>query len=95
VRQALEPIDPAPPAVDRYLTPAALYALTLGQAPPAAGASAPTVARAPWPSLRFWDLRHVRFEVRGRSGSPTVFTFRRRALFTWRLTHIRLPDAVK
>lgn len=95
VRQALEPIDPAPPAIDRYLTPAALYALTLGHPPPAPGAPAPTLERPPWPALRFWDPSHVRFAVQGPSSSPTVFTFRRRGLFTWRLTHIRLPEPVK
>jgi hypothetical protein len=92
VRHALEPIDPAPPAIDRYLTPAGLHALSLGQAPPRAGARAPVAGRAPFPVLRFWGVRRVRFAVTAPPRGPTVFTFARRGLFTWRLVHIKLPE---
>ena len=85
MRRALEPLRPAPPAVDSYLTPAGLYALTRGERPGAAGAASAS------PQLRYWDPNRVRFAAQGRSGSTVVFTFQRRGPFIWKLVQILPP----
>lgn len=92
LRQAIEPFRPAPPSLDRHLSPDGLYRLTLGQDP---DAPSDLAAGAPWPGLRYWDLGRARFSVRPKGGTrgPTLFTFERRGLFAWTLVQIRLPDA--
>jgi hypothetical protein len=104
MRRALEPLAPPEPRVDRYLTPAGLYALTLGYAPDRAPPVKPPpektwdrlveAAAEPIPSLLYWGPNRVRLQVsrrEGATGRPTVFTFERRGLFTWKLVHIGLP----
>ncbi len=103
MRRAIEPIAPPEPKVDRYLTVAGLWALTRGYAPGAApaGPARPETTtgkvkatiQGPYPTIVYWDPNRVRVGMK-RPGDPrrvTVFTFQRRALFTWKLVHIRLP----
>ena len=103
MRRAIEPIAPPEPKVDRYLTIAGLSALTRGYAPGTApagparpqtlGGKLKAVVVGPYPTIAYWDPNRVRVAVQ-RPGMPervTVFTFERKALFTWTLVHIRLP----
>jgi hypothetical protein len=76
IRRMIEPMRPVPPAVDRHMTPEGLYALT------ADASGGPAL-----PGLDYWGPRRVRFEVDG-----ATLTFRRRGLFTWKLTHVGLPE---
>ena len=96
LRRAIEPLTPAPPQVDRYMAPAGLYALTVGERPPPIGTVPQPVARPPFPGLRYWGFRRVRFAVRTRSdaGAAVHFTFQRRGLYAWRLVHVGLPQAL-
>ncbi|MBO9707631.1 MAG: DUF2939 domain-containing protein [Caulobacter sp.] len=102
-KQAIEPIAPPEPKVNRYLTVAGLSALTRGYAPGTAPAAPPRPVTAgdrfkaalagPNAAIAYWDPNRVRIAVR-RPGQPqkvTVFTFHRGDLFAWKLTHIRLP----
>ncbi|HJV40964.1 DUF2939 domain-containing protein [Caulobacter sp.] len=102
-KKAIEPIAPPEPKVERYLTVAGFWALTRGYAPGRAPASPPLDGSAsdklkdsvkgPQPGIDYWDPNRVRISVKrpGVRGRVTVFTFERRALFTWKLVHIRLP----
>jgi len=102
-KRAIEPIVPPEPKVDRYLTVPGLQALTRGYAPGAAPLSPPrpptvlarmqAVVRGPYPTIAYWDPNRVRIAVRrpGAKDKATIFTFQRRALFEWKLVHIRLP----
>lgn len=103
LRKAIEPIAPPEPKVDRYLTLTGLSALTRGYAPGAAPALSreratmqtrvPAALKDPLPLIDYWGPDRTRIAVK-RPGAPrtvTVFTFERRALFTWKLTHIQLP----
>lgn len=102
-RKAIEPLVPPEPKVDRYLTLTGLSALSRGYAPGAAPPSSreqPKVQtrvssslKDPLPLIDYWGPDRTRIAVK-RPGAPqtvTVFTFERRALFTWKLTHIQLP----
>jgi hypothetical protein len=102
-KKAIEPIAPPEPKVDRYLTVAGVSALTRGYAPgkaPSAAARDDTLAgqirdalRGPYPGIVYWDPNRVRIAVKRPDASRkvTIFTFERKALFTWKLVHIRLP----
>lgn len=98
-KKAVEPIAPPEPKVDRYLTVSGLNALTRGYAPgaapvePSSGAALQQAIKGPHPAIAYWDPNRVRISVKrpGARDKVTVFTFERRALFTWRLVHIRLP----
>lgn len=102
-KKAIEPIAPPEPKVDRYLTVPGVWALTRGYAPGQAPASPPLDGSAsgklkdsvkgPQPAIDYWDPNRVRISVKrpGARGKVTIFTFERRALFTWKLVHIRLP----
>jgi hypothetical protein len=103
-KRAIAPIAPPEPRVDRYLTLPGLSALTRGYAPGAAPGVAPKPLTAtdkvkaavagPHAAIAYWDPNRVRIAVK-RPGQPakvTIFTFRRDALFTWRLVHVRLPQ---
>ena len=102
-KKAVEPIAPPEPKVDRYLTVTGVRALTQGyapgQAPPPTsvggwrGGELTDAVKGPHPSIAYWDPNRVRVAVKrpGAKGKLTIFTFERRALFTWRLVHIRLP----
>lgn len=90
LKRAIDPMRPAPPAVDRHLTPQGLHALTLA----APGAAPAPGARPPFPTLDYWGFRRVRFAVhpKGAPAREVTFTFQRRGLFTWKLTHVDLPE---
>ncbi|MBI1685707.1 DUF2939 domain-containing protein [Caulobacter hibisci] len=102
-KRAIEPIAPPEPKVDRYLTVQGISALTRGYAPGAAPLSPPrpetvlarmqAVVRGPYPTIAYWDPNRVRIAVRRPDAKDkvTVFSFQRRALFEWKLVHIRLP----
>lgn len=103
MRRVIEPIAPPEPKVDRFLTIAGISALTRGYAPGTApaGPARPdsaigkvkAVVQGPYPTIAYWDPNRVRVAMK-RPGAPervTVFTFQRKALFTWKLVHIRLP----
>lgn len=99
VRRTFEGVMMPDPQVDRYLTPTALAGLSFGEGRYAAERSsegAPLIERSamsqPWPSLVHWGFSRARFRVRDEGGSATVLTFNRQGLFTWKLTHIGLPD---
>ena len=49
--------------------------------------------KGPFPAIAYWDPNRVRIAVKRPDGSGkiTIFTFERKALFTWKLVHIRLP----
>ncbi len=102
-KKAIEPIAPPEPKVDRYLTVAGVSALTRGYAPGKAPLAASRdgsmtgqvkdAIKGPYPGIAYWDPNRVRIAVKrpDGSGKMTIFTFERRALFTWKLVHIRLP----
>ena len=48
----------------------------------------------PWPSVPYWGMNRTRIAVKRPAAEDrvTVFTFERRALFTWKLVHIQLPE---
>ncbi|ATQ42013.1 DUF2939 domain-containing protein [Caulobacter mirabilis] len=102
-KKAIEPIAPPEPKADRYLTLKGLAALSQGYAPGKAPPPPPPASGFPGqlkqalgglpPLFSYWDPDRARITVR-RPGEPskiTVFTFERRALFTWKLSHIQLP----
>lgn len=102
-RKAIEPIAPPEPKADRYLTLKGLSDLSQGYAPGMAPPSPPeapdtagklkhVVGGLP-PLFSYWDPDRARIAVRrpGDASKVTVFTFDRRALFTWKLSHIQLP----
>ncbi|PHY21802.1 DUF2939 domain-containing protein [Caulobacter sp. BP25] len=98
-KKAVEPIAPPEPKVDRYLTVSGFNALTRGYAPgaepvePSPGGALQQAIKGPYPAIGYWDPNRVRISVKrpGARDKVTVFTFERRALFAWRLVHIRLP----
>jgi len=98
-KKAVEPIAPPEPKVDRYLTVKGLNALTRGYPPnaapaePASGQPLNVVIGGPHPSIAYWDPNRVRIAVKrpGARDKVTMFTFERRATFTWKLVYIRLP----
>jgi hypothetical protein len=104
LKRAIEPLAPAEPKVDRYLTLKGLSALTRGYKPGSAPPPAPVsqgvadqlkdAVKGPWPSVAYWGVDRTRIAVK-RPEHPdkvTVFTFERRALFTWKLAHVQLPE---
>ena len=88
LRRAIEPLKPPEPVVDGYLTPAGLAALSRSDRP-----GAPPAAKAARPRLRYWDVDRARIAVArsDQAATQTVFTWKRTALFTWKLVHIQLP----
>ena len=104
LKRAIEPLAPPEPKVDRYLTLPGLSALTRGYAPGKAPAPArgdqPLDVRlkatmtGPWPTVPYWGMNRTRIAVKrpGEAEKVTVFTFERRALFTWKLVHVQLPE---
>lgn len=103
-KRAIEPLAPPEPKVDRYLTLPGLSALTRGyrpgKAPPPASSVEPldvkikAAMKGPWPTVPYWDPNRARIAVKrpGEEDRVTVFTFERRALFTWKLVHVQLPE---
>ncbi len=104
LKRAIEPLAPPEPKVDRYLTLPGLSALTRGyrpgKAPPPASAVAPLDVKlkaamtGPWPTVPYWDPNRARIAVKrpGEETRVSIFTFERRALFTWKLVHVQLPE---
>ncbi|WP_312162568.1 DUF2939 domain-containing protein [Phenylobacterium sp.] len=94
VKRAIEPIVPAPPSLEPYLTAPGLYDLARGYAP---GAAPATVGNSGLPRLRYWGPNRARFLVLAKgvkaADQGVVFTFERRDLFQWKLVQIRLPKA--
>lgn len=92
VRRAIEPLQSAPPAVERYVSAAGLRDLTRGYEPGKAPADAPQ--NADLPGLRYWGPNRVRLAARA-PGAATersvIFTFRRTGTLTWKLVHVGLP----
>lgn len=93
VKRAIEPIVPTPRSVEPYLSAPGLYALSRGYTP----STAPSRDEArKLPRLRYWDINRARFLARPTGERDpvkgVVFTFERRALFTWKLVQIRLPE---
>ncbi len=86
------------PDVESYLTPAALYALTLGEGRWASERSRPSAGavvakgREPFPRPQYWGPNRVRMTVADDGGSQTALTFERQGLFEWKLVHVGLPD---
>lgn len=91
VRRAIEPLKPAPPAVERYVSVAGLHDLTRGYEP---GKAPEADESAGLPGLRYWGPNRVRLAA-GAPGAAkdraVIFTFRRTGTATWRLVHIGLP----
>lgn len=92
-RQAVRPLAPPEPAVDRYLTVDAIRALTRGDRLGAAARPAGNAVLGPYPTLVYWDPHRARIGVRrsGENDKETVFTWQRRGWFTWKLVAISLP----
>ncbi|OYX92478.1 MAG: hypothetical protein B7Y78_10220, partial [Caulobacter sp. 35-67-4] len=61
--------------------------------PETVGGKVKAVVSGPYPTLAYWDPNRVRVAMKrpGDARKVTVFTFQRRALFTWKLVHIKLP----
>lgn len=104
LRRAWKDVAPSEPRAGAYLTLDGLSALVRGYRPGAAppppkpgtgiGAAAAAFAKGPWPGVAYFGLDRVRLAVR-RPEEPqivTVLTFERRALFTWKLVHVQLPE---
>ena len=64
------------------------------QAPPGSAGGVQDAIKGPHPAIAYWDPNRVRIAVKrpDGSGKVTIFTFERKALFTWKLVHIRLPS---
>lgn len=97
VRRQFEDVARPAPGADAYLTPAALFALTMGEGRYAsersvAAAPPPDDAEAPWPRPRYWGVNRARMAVVDAGGSETIFTFERVGAYRWVLVHIGLPD---
>jgi hypothetical protein len=95
-RRLTEPRPVSGPAVDVFLTPAAISGLLRGEGRAAglrSGRNPPPLATeaGPWPKPVYWSINRARLAVDTPSGR-TVFTFSRVGPYDWRLTHIGLPD---
>lgn len=107
LKRAIEPLTPPPPAVDRYVSTEGLHALTRGYAPGKAPAEPPppqdlkgqaeAVLHQSWPRTQFWDPNRTRLAVSPADNPErqTVFTFKRKGWFEWKLVDIRLPEDKK
>jgi Protein of unknown function (DUF2939) len=80
--------------VSSYLTPKGLLALSYG-----AGANANKVNPAefapkpPTPSFLYWSVDRARLGIKSKEMGQTVFSLKRKGLFSWQVTHIGLPNA--
>ncbi|WP_411287879.1 DUF2939 domain-containing protein [Phenylobacterium sp.] len=76
MRRALIPQPPAPPSMERHLTPQGLAAIT---GPPGL-----------FPTVRHWGPNRVRFAHTSEEGESR-FTFQRRGVLRWQLVHVGVP----
>lgn len=107
-KHAIEPLAPTltlarpEPAVDRYLTPSGLYAMTMGYPPGALPKTPPPVTwmekfkvaiRPNWATPIYWGANRARVAVNppGDKAHRIVFTFQRKKLLVWKLVHVGLP----
>jgi hypothetical protein len=92
LRRAWEPISPQED-VNAYLTAESLAALMSGRGPNGPASVAEGPIGGPTPRLRYLDFGRARLGVKDpeQPGRETVFTFRRRNLFSWTLVGVRLP----
>jgi hypothetical protein len=78
--------------IESYLKPRAILALTYG-----AGRDAPTydtaAVKPPMPSVEFFSLDRTRLTVKDAERGTTIFTFERKGLMSWEMTHVGLPKA--
>lgn len=99
VRARLEQGARPAPDVEAYLTPQALYALSVGEGrwavqwsrPSASTTNAPS-SDEPFPTPKYWGFNRARLAVKDDGGSETLFTFERKGPFEWKLVHIGLPE---
>ncbi len=104
VKRAWKEAVPTEPKVDRYITVAGLGDVLRGYPPGRAPAepkpdgsftgSVKGFIRGPWPGVAYFGVERVRFAVK-RPKEPakvTILTFERRALFSWKLVHVQLPE---
>ncbi|MGZ8364595.1 MAG: DUF2939 domain-containing protein [Caulobacteraceae bacterium] len=89
LKRALEPQAPAA-AVDSWLTPKSLSALTNGRMP---RAGVQSTEKSPFPMVKYWGVNRCRISVSdpGRPSRETMFTFERRGIYDWKLVRIVLP----
>jgi hypothetical protein len=103
LKNALQPLAPAEPKVDAYMTLDGLSAMTRGyqpgHAPPAPKPSktisgaAHDIVTSPWARPSYWGPNRTRLTV-SRPGAPakkTTLTFERSGLFQWKLVAVQLP----
>lgn len=90
LKRALEPTA-TPAAVDVYLTPRALAALTNGRTREAG--PPPEGAKRPFPMIRHWSTSRTRISVSDPRNPKreTMFTLERRGWYSWKLVRIVLP----
>lgn len=93
LRRAWEPVTPQAD-VNPYLSASSLASLMSGRGPDGAAPPPSGLFGGPIPAVRYWGFERARLGVTdpARRGRETVFTFRRRTLFGWRLVGIRLPQ---
>ena len=93
----VNPNAPRPPVkkpvdIESYLKPRSLLALTYG-----AGKDAPDVdpaayqGKPPSPKIAFFSLDRTRLTVKDAQRGTTTFTFERKGLMSWQMTHVGLP----
>jgi len=92
LRRAWEPVT-AQSDVNAYLSADVLAALMNGREATAAVPPPEGLFGGPFPRVRYWGFDRTRLGVADPTsrGRETVFTFRRRGLFEWRLVGVLLP----
>lgn len=89
-KAAKGPVKP-PVDVELYLKPSAILALTYGAGKDAPIFDTAAVAKPPIPSIAFFSLDRSRLTVKDAERGTTIFTFERKGLMSWEVTHIGLP----
>ncbi|UDF04870.1 DUF2939 domain-containing protein [Asticcacaulis sp. AND118] len=99
IGRAITDLTAAPPKqpvvdVNSYLTAKALLALSYGAGKDANRIEPREFApKPPMPGILYWSIDRARLGIKQPEIGTTVFTMKRRGLFTWQVTHIGLPDA--
>lgn len=78
--------------VESYLKPKSLLALTYGAGEEAPKFDTTSLTKEPMPNYAFLSLERARLTVKDEAHGTTIFTFERRGITRWRLTHIGLPN---